>query len=346
VNSAGQRTPETIQELDLLISKPSDQAIAAVHACPGGFIVLGAGGKMGLHVCQMLQRALRLLGRTDHVFAVSRFGAAGATEPFSASGIETIAADLSEASAYASLPPAANVIFLAGMKFGTAASPELLQRMNIDLPRLVAEHFRDSRIVALSTGCVYAFATPQSGGSTEQSALDPPGDYARSCVGRERAFMLGSDVHATPCVLVRLNYAVELRYGVLVDIARRVHAGLPVSVQTGYVNVIWQGDAVAQIISCLPLATTPPLIINVTGSEILKVRELAKQFAERFRKPVLIQDTEAPTAWLSNNARSVELFGPPPTSTQSVIHWIADWIDADGELLDKPTHFENRDGKY
>jgi nucleoside-diphosphate-sugar epimerase len=209
-------------------------------------------------------------------------------------------------------------------------------------------HGRDIkiRIVALSTGCVYAFTTPDSGGSTESSPLDPPGEYARSCLGRERAFIAGSETYGTACAVVRLNYSVELRYGVLVDIAQRIHAGLPVNVQTGYVNVIWQGDAVAQVLCCLPLAASPPLIINITGCETLSVRELAQRFARRFGKPANIEGTESPTAWLSNNRRAVALFGKPPTDIDRVIDWIADWIDRGGELLGKPTHFENREGNF
>jgi dTDP-4-dehydrorhamnose reductase len=307
---------------------------------------LGAGGKMGLHVCQMLRRCQEQLGRDDKVIAVSRFGSAGASEPLARSGIAVVAADLSVASAYKDLPVVPNVIFLAGVKFGTASSPELLRRMNETMPALVAEHFRHSRIVALSTGCVYAFTTPESGGSTESSPLDPPGEYARSCLGRERAFIGGSEKYGTACAVVRLNYSVELRYGVLIDIARRVHAGLPVNVQTGYVNLIWQGDAVAQVLSCLPLATSPPLIINITGCETLSVRELAQRFGQRLGKAVTIEGTQSPTAWLSNNGRAVALFGKPPTDIDRVIDWTAQWIDRGGELLDKPTHFENRDGNF
>jgi nucleoside-diphosphate-sugar epimerase len=238
------------------------------------------------------------------------------------------------------------VVFLAGVKFGTSSSPDLLHRMNVSMPELVAQHYRHSRIAALSTGCVYAFTTPQSGGSTEDSSVDPPGAYAQSCLGREQAFIYGSEKYQTPCALVRLNYSVELRYGVLVDIAQRVYAGLPVSVETGYVNVIWQGDAVRQIIRCLPLASSPPLILNVTGCQTLSVRELAEQFGKAFDKPVRTQGTETPTAWLSNNGRAVSHFGKPQTDTDTMIHWIAQWIAQGGPLLDKPTHFENRSGAF
>ena len=338
--------PTTSDELDRQLSAPDDAAIAAVQNCPGSFAVLGAGGKMGLHVCQMLRRALQALGREEPVFAISRFASPQATVPFVRSGIEVIAADLSAPSVYAQLPSAANVVFLAGVKFGTASSPELLQRMNVSMPEDVAEHFRHSRIVALSTGCVYPFTTPQSGGSIEDGPVDPPGDYAQSCLGREQAFIQASEKYQTPCALVRLNYSVELRYGVLVDIAQRVFAEQPVSVETGYVNVIWQRDAVSQILRCLPLAASPPLVLNVTGSEMLSVRDLAERFAKAFDKPVVLQGTEAPTAWLSNNRRAVALFGEPQTDIETMIRWIAQWVSQGGPSLDKPTHFENRDGTF
>ena len=338
--------PTSIAELDRRISEPDRAVTAAVESCPGNFAVLGAGGKMGLHVCQMLRRALDDLGRDDRVFAVSRFSSAGATDNFRAAAIETVSADLSRSDDYAPLPPAENVFFLAGVKFGTSSSPELLRRMNVEMPELVAEHYHTSRLVALSTGCVYSFTSPESGGSVESDPTDPPGDYARSCLGREQAFIEASRRHDTPCVLIRLNYSVEPRYGVLVDIARRVLAGEPVNLQTGYVNLIWQGDAVSQIIRSLPLGTSPPLVLNVTGTETLRVRWLAERFAERFDKPVVFEGQEAPTAWLSNSGRATKLFGNPTVDIETMIDWIAAWLLRGGPLLGKPTHFENRDGNY
>ncbi len=346
MNRATDPAPTTGDELDRHLSEPDTGVIAAVRSCSGPFTVLGAGGKMGLHVCQMLRRALQALGREDSVLAVSRFSSPQARTLFTGSGIEVIAADLSDPDAYAPLPTAGSVVYLAGVKFGTSSSPELLQQMNVTMPRYVAEHFRHSRIVALSTGCVYPFTTPQSGGSTEDDPADPPGDYAQSCLGREQAFTQASLNYQTPCALVRLNYSIELRYGVLVDIAQQVFAGQPVNIETGYVNVIWQRDAVSQIIRCLPLAASPPMILNVTGSDILSVRELAERFGQAFDKPVKFQGTEAPTAWLSNNRRAVAHFGEPRTNIDTMIHWIAQWIAQGGPLLGKPTHFESRDGAF
>ena len=329
-------------DLDCWISTPSEKVIEALRQCPGRIAVLGAAGKMGFHLSLMLQRAAKALGRTDPILTVSRFGSSASRSQFEQAGFELISSDLSDPDQVAALPPADNVFFLAGVKFGTSHAPGLLERMNVLMPRLVAQHYRDSRIVALSTGCVYAFATPESGGSTEESPTDPPGDYARSCLGRETAF--GTSNSRTS--LIRLNYAVELRYGVLVDLAQTILAGRPVNLTTGYVNVIWQGDALSHIVQTLPLASSPPFILNVTGAGVLRVRDIATSFGRRFGKDVSFTGTEAPTAWLNNASLSHRLFGPPQVSLDQMIDWIATWLEQDGETLGKPTHFENRDGSY
>ena len=338
--------PQTIDELDDQLSRPDPKVLAALEACPGNLAVLGAGGKMGFHTARMLQRSLDQLGRRDRVVAVSRFTFARSRDPFERCGIETIRADLTDAGQVTSLPDAANVFFLAGVKFGTSNDVELLHRFNGLMPRLVAERFGDSRIVALSTGCVYSFASPESGGSTEQSETDPPGDYAKSCLQRERAFVDGSKNLGTPCSLVRLNYSVELRYGVLVDIAMQVFAGQPVSVETPFVNVIWQRDAISQIVQCLPCAESPPFIVNITGPETLSVRDLAERFGKRFGKRVAFTGQEAETCWLSNSTLARGRFGDPPMDVDRMIDWIAEWIEDGGETLGKPTKFHVRDGKY
>lgn len=338
--------PTTPEELDRLISAPSAAVCEAVRSCAGDFVVLGAGGKMGLHLAQMLRRALQQLGDDRRVIAVSRFQNADSSASFHRHGIETLSADLSRAEDYPSLPAAANVFFLAGVKFGTGSSPELLRQMNVEMPARVAEHYHASRIVAMSTGCVYSFTTPQSGGSLETDATDPPGDYARSCLGREQAFIDGSLRHGTPVALIRLNYSVEMRYGVLVDIAIKVLRGQPFDVGMGYANVIWQGDAISQIIRSLPLTSSPPPVLNVTGREVLRVRDLAERFARRLGTTAKIEGTEGPTAWLSNSSLAAELFGEPSVDLATLIDWTSDWIAHGRELLGKPTHFENREGKY
>lgn len=340
------KTPQSIAELDEYLTRPPVSVSEAVKRLPGGFAVLGAGGKMGFHVANMLQRALLAAGRNERVLVVSRFGSEQERRKFEQAGFDVRATDLSEEEQVARLPRMPNVIYLAGVKFGTSNAPELLQRMNVIMPRLVAEHFRDSRITALSTGCVYSFTTPESGGSTETDDLDPPGEYARSCLGRERAFTDVSLRHGTPVVLIRLNYAVDLRYGVLVDLAQKVRGGLPISIEMGYVNLIWQGDAVAHILQSQAYATSPPRILNITGKDILRVRDLALRFGERFGRSVMLEGHEAESAWLSNPTLSHDLFGEPRVDLDQMISWTADWIEQGRETLGKPTHFEVRDGAY
>ena len=319
-------SPPTSKTLDEFMSRPPDGVIATLEKTEGDFLVLGAGGKMGLHLCLMLQRGLEALGKsaTQRVIAVSRFGSAETRAKFQSHGIETISADLSESGNLAALPDAPNVFFLAGVKFGTSHESGLLEKMNVQMPCAVADRFRESRIVALSTGCVYSFVAPESDGSTEEDATEPVGDYAISCLGREQAFRNAGEQWGTPTALIRLNYAIDLRYGVLVDIAQKVLDGRPVDVSMGYVNVIWQGDALVHTIQALPYASAPPFVLNVTGPGILRVRDLAEKFGERFGKKVMVEGEEQPTAWLNDASKAHEMFG----------------------TLDKPTHFETRDGKY
>jgi nucleoside-diphosphate-sugar epimerase len=339
-------TPKSASELDDRITQPPDSVVEAVAACPGDFIIIGAGGKMGFHVGRMLQRAIESAGRDDRVTAVSRFSSPGSREPFERFGFDVVSADTSDQVQLSKLPLSANVIYLAGVKFGTSSSSDLLNRLNVVMPGSVATHFRDSRIVALSTGCVYSFTAPESGGSTEQSEMDPPGDYARSCIGRERAFTEASQKYGTACAIVRLNYSIDLRYGVLVDIAKAVLSGQPVNVDTGHVNVIWQGDAVAHVLACMPHAASPPLVVNVTGAAILSVRELAQRFANKFGCNVSCSGSESETAWLSNPSLSHQMLGPPRVGVDQMIAWIAEWLQHGGTTWDKPTHFQTRDGNY
>ncbi len=338
--------PTNIRELDTLITKPTDQVLQAVAECSGSFAVLGAGGKMGFHLSLMLQNGLRQLGRTDSVTTVSRFGDDRTRQQFIDAGFNVVAADLSDVDAVRALPAWDNVFFMAGVKFGTTGQPDLLHRMNVVMPQLVADHFRESRIVALSTGCVYSFSTPESGGSTEDDETNPPGEYAQSCLGRELAFQSASELHGTRTSLIRLNYSIDLRYGVLLDIAQKVRHGQPVDVDTGHVNVIWQGDAIAHTIQSLPHAANPPFTINVTGAETLRVKDIAHQFGQRFGVKVSFTGSEQPLAWLSNAKRSHALFGRPTVSVDQMIDWIATWLNRGGETLNKPADFQTRDGRY
>lgn len=341
-----ENAPRSIDQLDELITRPTESVRAAIKQCPGDIVVLGAGGKMGFHLSRMLQRCLGQLGRADALTAVSRFSAAESRRPFEEHGLRTVAADLSDPDQLRRIPAADHVFYLAGIKFGTAGNTDLLKRMNSVMPSLVAERFAASQIVALSTGCVYSFTSPESCGSTEQGEMEPPGAYARSCLDREQAFFDASRRRGTRCTLVRLNYSIDLRYGVLVDIAQQVKEGRPIDVETGYVNVIWQGDALAQIIQCLPHASSPPFVINITGSQTLRVRELARRFGQHWGSEPTFQGREASTCWLSNNALARKLFGEPETSVECMVDWIAHWLDRGGPTLGKPTHFQTRDGNY
>lgn len=334
------------EEIDLFLSEPTPAVLEAVKSLTTPVLVLGAAGKMGLHLCLMLQRAFAASGQSGVVTAVSRFESLRARDEFERHGIATLPCDLGDEVALARLPEAPTVFFLAGAKFGTAANLELLQMANVEVPARVAARFRQSRIVAFSTGCVYPFVTPESGGARESTPVGPVGDYAFSCVQREEAFAAASRRFGTPVVLIRLNYAVEFRYGVLVDIAQKVRAHRPVNVKTGFVNVIWQRDAVAQVIQSAALAESPALPLNITGSEILSVRALAARFGEIFSVPVTFHGEEAATAWLNDASRSHELFGVPGTSVAQMIDWIAAWLNSGGPLWGKPTAFENRAGSY
>lgn len=334
-------------EIDEFLSRPSAAVIESMTQVKGPILVLGAGGKMGLHLSAMAQRAVTAGGGSGRVTAVSRFSTLRDRDEFAASGVETLACDLGDAQALAALPDAALVFFMAGVKFGTAEAPELLRRTNVEVPRLVADRYQSARIVAFSTGCVYPFVSPESGGASEATPVDPaPGAYAASCIERERAFAEAAHRHGTPVALVRLNYSVEFRYGILVDIALKVLKGEPVDVSMGYVNVIWQPDAIAHSLRAWELARSPAEPINVTGAEMLSVRSLAEEFGRLLDRPVGFQGREAPTAWLNDASRSHRLFGPPPTPVAAMQRWIAGWLRHGGATWGKPTGFERRDGKY
>lgn len=338
--------PCAAERIDDFLSEPTPAVVRTVASLSGTVLVLGAGGKMGLHLTLMLHQAARRAGTPLRVIAVSRFQALREASTFHEAGVETIACDLSDAAQVQALPEAETVFFLAGVKFGTGSSPELLDRMNVQMPRLVAERYCRSRIVAFSTGCVYPFVPVDSRGANEDTPTGPVGAYAASCLRREEAFAQVSRASGTPVVLIRLNYAIEFRYGVLVDIATKVYAGQPVNVAMGHVNVIWQPDAVAQIIQSVEVAASPAVPLNITGPGVLSVRELAAKFGEVFGVEAVCEGTEAPTAWLNDASRSHARFGLPPTSIDTMIRWIAAWTRAGGHTWGKPTGFEKRDGKF
>jgi nucleoside-diphosphate-sugar epimerase len=331
---------------DHLLSRADDGAIAAVAKLDGPIVVLGAGGKIGLHLCLMLRAAALAAGRTLRIVAVSRFTTLRDRATFTTEGIETIAADLSVPSEVARLPDSPTVFFLAGVKFGTAASPGLLEALNVHMPRLVATRYSGSLIVVFSTGCVYPFVDHRAGGANEATPPAPVGAYAESCLRREEAFAEVSRHAATRVVLVRLNYAVEYRYGVLVDIAAKVLNGEPLDVTMGFVNVIWQTDAVSQIIQSAKLAGNPPVPINITGERTHSVRQLAEEFGKCFALKPVIVGRESPTALLSDASLAHRHFGRPSHDIQAMIRLVAEWLKRGGETWGKPTGFEKRDGQF
>lgn len=334
--------PSSVNELHERASRPPEAVIRQLSSLSGDILVLGAGGKMGYHLSAMLQRGLAAAGASNRLYAVSRFGSSASQELFRRSGIAAVACDLTHPADLQALPDAAHIFFLAGVKFGASDDADLLHRMNVALPASVGQRFRGARIVALSTGCVYSYVAPESGGSSESDPAAPVGAYAQSCLGREQAF---ADSGAS-CCLIRLNYSVDLQYGVLVDVASKVLQGQPVDVTMGYANVIWQGDAIAAIIQSLELASSPPRVLNVTGSRILSIRDVAERFGRLFQKPVTIIGQEAPTAWLNNASRSHALFGLPTVGEDTLLEWVADWLQHGRPTLGKPTHFEVRDGVF
>lgn len=335
--------PETIEQF---LSQPNAQVVAALATMPAPIAVLGAGGKMGFHLCLMLRQAARQLGREVRIMAVSRFKSLHDRASFQAADIETISCDLSVPAEVKALPNAGTVFYLAGVKFGTTSSPDLLERMNVTAPRLVAARYQSSRIVAFSTGCVYPFVPVETGGADESTQPQPVGAYADSCLRREEAFAETARRNGTRVALIRLNYAVELRYGVLVDIATSVKHSQPIDVTMGYVNAIWQTDALRHIIQAHTVAASPAVPVNVTGSAVLSVRALAERFGGLLGVAPVITGKESPTAWLNNASWSHQRFGAPEVGVETMQQWIAGWLLEGGSTWGKPTHFESRDGNF
>ena len=331
-----------LDELDEFLTRPSKALAADLAALDGDIMVLGVGGKMG----PTLARLARNAAPDKRIIGVARFSERGLREALNGAGVETIACDLLDRNAVQELPQIRNVIFMAGRKFGAEDNAALTWAMNVHVPALVAEHFHASRIIAFSTGCVYPFVAVDSGGATEDTPLRGPGEYAQSCVGRERMFEHFSQKYATPGRLFRLNYAIDMRYGVLFDVACKVRDGRPVDVSMGHVNVIWQGDTNALALRCLRQTTAPTTPINISGPETISVRWLAHEFAGRLGTKPRITGEEAKTAWLTNTTQAQRLFGKPLVPLATMIDWTADWVGNARPSFGKPTYFEVRDGVY
>lgn len=332
-----------VAALEDFMSAPSPALAADLARAPGDILVLGVAGKMGPTLARMAKRAAP--GR--RVIGVARFTEKVLRAKLESWGVECLACDLLDRAALERLPRAPNVVFMAGFKFGAAGNAAMTWAMNAGLPFAVAETFRDSRIVVFSTACVYPYVATGSGGATEGTpAGSPPGDYANSCVGRERAFEYGSQRWGTPGRLVRLEYAIDMRYGVLYDVASKVFAGEPVDVTMGHVNVIWQGDANEASLRLLAHCTVPTSPLNLSGPETVSVRSLAEEFGQRFGRAAVVTGRESPTAWLVDSAAIHTLLGVPRVPLERMIDWVADWVACGQPSLGKPTHFEARDGRY
>jgi hypothetical protein len=337
---------KTEEELEDALSRPTPADTAAARDLSGDVLILGVGGKMGPSLARLVRRALEACGSRHRVIGVARFSDAKLKAELDRDGIETVSCDLLEPMALSHLPDAPNVVFMAAKKFGTTGAEHSTWAMNTFLPGLVAERYRAARIVAFSSGNVYPLVSVTSGGATEETPVAPIGEYAQSVLGRERMFSYGSTQWGTKAVLLRLNYAVELRYGVLVDIAWSVYNRCAIDLAMGMVNVLWQRDANSVCLRSFERCQAPPMLLNVTGPEMLSVRYIAEQFGKEFGIEPLFKGEESATALLNNSARCIQLFGYPTVGPAEVITWIAQWIRDGGRLLNKATGFGMREGRF
>jgi nucleoside-diphosphate-sugar epimerase len=328
--------------LENILSEPADATKEIASGLDGDIVVLGAGGKMGPTLSMMLEKA----SSDKNIYAVSRFGDEAIRNRIEDAGIKTIQIDLLDESLYSQLPDVKNVFFLAGMKFGASGNQPLTWAMNSFLPGLVARHYKKSRIVVFSTGNVYPLFDINSSGPSEDTAPEPVGEYAQSCLGRERMFEYFSQLNNTPMTIIRLNYANEPRYGIIVDLARRILNYEPIDLTMGAVNLIWQRDANDYIIRSISLAESPPTILNVTGQDTLLVRKLAEQIGKELKIKPRFVSQKAQTSLLSNAYLCIGKFGPPQTELREMISLIVKWVASGKTVLNKPTKYDIRDGKF
>ena len=343
---AGSSVIETEDELEEVLSRPSAADAAAMAALEGDLLVLGVSGKMGPSLIRLARRACEKAGVSKRIIGVARFSNPGSREPLEKEGVETVACDLLDRAAVDKLPDCRNVLFMAGQKFGTQDNQPLTWAINSHAPGIVADRFRDSRIVSFSTGNVYPFTPVTSGGPAESHPTGPIGEYAQSALARERIFQYFSHCNGTAVTILRLNYAIDLRYGVLHDIAEKVLARKPVSLAMGHVNVIWQRDANSAALRSFPHCSSPALVLNLTGAATLSTRRLAEQFGEYWDIEPVFEGEESETALLSNAARCRELLDPETVPVEQMITWTAHWVEHGGRSLGKPTHFEERQGSF
>ena len=338
--------PGSVEELDELLSRPPARVVEALRDLEGDLVFLGVGGKMGPTMARMAHRALQEAGQPHRVIGVSRFQDPAVRRRLEHWGIHTIACDLLDEHAVAQLPKAPHVVAMSGFKFGVGRHPERAWATNCYMPALICRRYDDSRIVAFSTGNVYPRVAIDSGGSVEADPPNPDGEYAMTALGRERMYEYFSLLQGTPVVLLRLNYATELRYGVLVDLAQQLAAGEPIDVTMSSVNVIWLGDANAMTLSALRQAASPARVLNLAGPEIVSVADVSARLGAQMNRPVRLTGVPAADALLNNGTRGYSLLGYPEWTTQRMIDWTAQWIGAGRPTLGKPTHFQTRSGRY
>lgn len=337
---------ENVEQLEEMLSQPTEAVIEMFRRMPGDIIILGVAGKIGPSLARMIKRASDAAGTKRRVIGVARFSRASEAAKLQAHGIETIKADLLDPAQLSKLPDAPHVVYMAGMKFGATGNEALTWAMNSYLPGMVAQKYRRSRIVAFSTGNVYGMTPVVTGGSREADRVEPIGDYSMSCLGRERIFDHFSRALSLPTALIRLCYACEMRYGVLVDMAQRVLEEEPTDITMSCLTLIWQGDANVMTLLSFDHVASPPFVVNVTGPETLSVRQLCEEFGVLLGKKPRFAGAEAPDAGFANAMLAQRLFGYPRVSAGQIVRWTADWVKRGGESLGKPTHFETRDGKY
>ena len=335
-----------VEELERKLAEPSPALIADLAKLEGDILVLGVGGKMGPSLAKLAKNAINAAGSGQRVIGVARFSSKGLVDELHAAGVETITADVTNEADLAALPNVKNVIYMVGLKFGTTGNEHATWLMNAYVPGRVADHFRDARLVVFSSGNVYPLTSVVGGGASEEQPVGPVGEYAQSVLGRERVFESFSHRYQIPMVMYRLMYAIDMRYGVLLEVASAVNEGRAIDLATGNANVIWQGDANEIALRSLHHCTCPPTVLNVTGPETISVRWLAERFGAIFGKEPVFSGVEQTTALLGNSSKASALFGYPKVSLREMIEWVGGWVMAGGATIGKPTHFQERQGKF